>query len=257
MKRGLFLGSALIGTLPSARAAVAAGVPGGAQLVEPSSAFRQDRFNAVVGRPAEIRQLWENVALKPAVFANIKNSLNGLQFGYGYPAKMIAMAVVNHGPSAAYTYGDAIWAKYRISEYVGYPPPQQASSAFAAAAMHIGELFGRTEAQAAALGKNPFYARKNPANGPSDPNDENSPYQDTSIEALQSRGVVFLTCHTAVMEQAKSLVKGGLAPRGMTPKAVAEDILTHLVPGAIVIPSGVATVAVLQKRFGYVYTTIQ
>ncbi|MGH7659819.1 MAG: transcriptional initiation protein Tat, partial [Vulcanimicrobiaceae bacterium] len=74
---------------------------------------------------------------------------------------------------------------------------------------------------------------------------------------LQSRGVVFLTCHTAVMEQSKSLIKGGFAPSGMTAKDVAADILTHLIPGAIVVPSGVATVAVLQQVYRYTYITIQ
>lgn len=235
---------------------MAAGVPGGVELVEPRTAFEENQFNTAVGKPAQIRQLWENVALKPGVFANIKNSLNGLQFGYGYPASAIAMAVVNHGPSTAYTYGDSIWQKYRISDYVGFGKQQQTGSAFQIATEHIESLFGRT-AQAAALDKNPFYARKNAASGSSDPNDENSPYQDVSIAALQHRGVVFLTCHTAVMEQSRSLVKGGYAPSGMNAKEVAQDILMHLIPGAMVIPSGVATVAVLQKRFGYVYTTIQ
>lgn len=113
---------------------------------------------------------------------------------------------MNHGPSAAYTYGDAVWAKYRVAEFVKY-------------------------SDGARFDRNPFYPRQNPQTGASDPNDEHSVFQDTSIEALQERGVVFLTCHTAVMEQSRSLVKGGFAPSGMS--------------------------AVLQQRFGYSYITIQ
>jgi len=44
----------------------------------------------------------------------------------------------------------------------------------------------------------------------------------------------------------------------MDARDVAADILTHLIPpGAVVVPSMVATLAVLQKRFGYTYITVQ
>ena len=236
MIRRFFLGSALAGALPvyastSPQASAARLVPGGDTMVEQHSAFDELAFDAAVGRSARIRQLWENVALKPAVLSNIKNAFNGLEFGYAFPAREILMSVVNHGPSAAYTYGDAIWSKYRISEWLDSQPKSPE--------------------------RNPFYPRKNPVVGSQNPDDPTSVYQDTSIQALQGRGVVFLTCHTAVMEQSKILVDGGYAPSGMTPKDVADDILTHLIPGAIVVPSGVATVAVLQQRFNYAYTTIQ
>ena len=77
-------------------------------------------------------------------------------------------------------------------------------------------------------------------------------YQDVSIETLQRRGLIVLTCHTAVEEQARALVNKGFAP-GMTPSDVADDILTHLIPGAVVVPSMVATIAVLQARYHYTY----
>lgn len=227
MNRVSFLGSAI--------AFAAADPPGGTTMVEARAAFDENTFSSAVGRQAQIRQMWENVALKPTVFANIKNALNGLQFGYAYAPSAIAMAVVNHGPSAAYTYGDAIWSKYRIADFVAYKPDDVTGP----------------------INKNLFWPRKNAADGPSDPDNENSPYQDTSIQALQARGVVFLTCHTAVMEQSRALVKRGYAPAGMKDTDVAADILTHLVPGAIVVPSGVATVAVLAQRYNYAYTTIQ
>jgi len=37
---------------------------------------------------------------------------------------------------------------------------------------------------------------------------------------------------------------------------VADDILTHLVPGAVVVPAMVAAIAVLQHEYGYAYTTL-
>jgi intracellular sulfur oxidation DsrE/DsrF family protein len=85
------------------------------------------------------------------------------------------------------------------------------------------------------------------------PDSEKGMYQDTSIEMLQKRGLIVLTCHTAVEEQARALVKRGFAPAGMTATQVADDILTHLIPGAVVVPAMVATLAVLQATYHYTY----
>lgn len=209
-------------------------VPGGRDLVEPHSAFDASAFDATLGKKADIRQVWENLGFKPGVFNNIKNSLNGLQFGFGYAPGSIAMAIANHGPSSAYTYSDEVWSKYKI-----------------------GEFFDLKDKAGAQITSNVFYARKSTTGGSTDPNDDASMYQDASIAALQARGVVFLTCHTAVEEQSRALVKAGRAPAGMTGSDVAADILTHLIPGAFVVPSMVATIAVLQHKFGYTYITVQ
>ena len=88
-----------------------------------------------------------------------------------------------------------------------------------------------------------------------EPDDDAGTYQDASIETLQRRGLIVLTCHTAVEEQARAIVKRGFAPAGMTASDVADDILTHLIAGALVVPSMVATIAVLQSRYGYTYLT--
>jgi len=238
MKRTQFITAASVaGALAATRdvsLAAMADVPGGRDLVEPHSAFDASAFDATLGKKADIRQVWENLGFKPGVFNNIKNSLNGLQFGFGYAPASIAMATANHGPSSAYTYSDEIWSKYKI-----------------------GEFFDLKDKAGAQITSNVFYARKSSMGGSTDPNNDASMYQDTSIAALQARGVVFLTCHTAVEEQSRALVKAGRAPAGMTGSDVAADILTHLVPGAFVVPSMVATVAVLQHKFGYTYITIQ
>ncbi|MGH8163269.1 MAG: hypothetical protein ACREP1_02920, partial [Rhodanobacteraceae bacterium] len=95
MNRGSFL---------TASASLAALVPGGTQLVERKADFDEAAFARIVGRPADIRQLWEAVAFHPAMFNNVKNALNGLQFGFGYPANRISLAICGHGPSSVYTY---------------------------------------------------------------------------------------------------------------------------------------------------------
>lgn len=208
-------------------------VPGGTHVVERKADFDEASFAKLLGRPAQIRQLWEAVAFKPAIFNNIKNALNGLQFGFGYAPSAIAMAIAGHGPSSAYTYSDAIWQKYKIAE-----------------ALKLNDADGKP------YSGNVFLAPKKPLTASTDPDDEGSIYQDTSIESLQKRGVVFLTCHTAVEEQARNIVKNGFAPAGMTAQDVANDMLTNLIPGAIVVPSMVAAVAVLQSRYHYTYVTL-
>jgi hypothetical protein len=58
------------------------------------------------------------------------------------------------------------------------------------------------------------------------------------------------------MEQARALAAAGFASPGATARDVGADLLTHLIPGAVVVPSMVATIAVLQTRYRYTYLTI-
>lgn len=207
-------------------------MPGGSHLVERKADFDAAAFAKTVGRDAQIRQMYEAVNFKPSLLNNVKNSFNGLQFGYGYPADAIAIALAPHGPSSSYAYSDYVWQKYRI-----------------------GEVFDLKDAAGNALQSDVFLKRKAPVDRNADPDDDKGMYQDTSIQMLQERGLIVLTCHTAVEEQARAILKKGFAPAGMTATQVADDILTHLIPGAVVVPSMVATIAVLQATYHYTYIT--
>ena len=236
MKRTTFLAAsaslvAASGTAASAQ--TSAPVPGGEHFVERSADFDAQAFANVVGRPAQIRSLFEAVAFKPAVLSNIKNAFNGLQFGFGYPADQIAIAFAGHGPSAAFAFTDYLWQKYDIPKF-----------------------HGLVDAAGAPIPSNVYVSDRTPLDGSSDPDDDKGMYQDTSLQELQKRGLIVLTCHTAVEEQARAIVKKGFAPAGMTPTQVADDILTHLIPGAVVVPSMVAAIAVLQAKYQYTYLTL-
>ena len=237
MKRSNFMITAAVAggalTSPRGAGAATASVPGGVALVERASDFDADGFAAKLGRPADIRQVWENLSFKPAVLNNVKNSLNGLVFGFGYAPERISIATANHGPSSAYTFSDYVWRKYRI-----------------------GQFFDLKDSSGSPIASNVFVARKSAANA-ANPDDLGGSAQDTSIEALQARGVVMLTCHTAVEEISDNIVKKGFAPAGMARQDVANDILTHLIPGAVVVPSMVATLAVLQSKYAYTFATVQ
>ena len=222
--------SAALASVPSV--AAADGVPGGTHRVERRADFDAQGFAALVGRSAEIRQLYEATAFVPAVLSSIKNSFNGLQFGFGYPAADISIVLAGHGPSSVYGYSDYLWRKYRLGEF-----------------FKLIDAAGRTIETNVYLDS---HARLDPG---SDPDEEASMYQDASIVTLQHRGLIVLTCHTAVEEQARTLVQKGFAPAGMSAADVAADVLTHLIEGAFVVPSMVATIAVLQNTYRYAYLT--
>jgi intracellular sulfur oxidation DsrE/DsrF family protein len=230
VKRTSFLATAPLASLLTA----GSDVPGGRNLVERRASFDADAFSATLGKKADIAQVYENVAIKPVVFNNVKNSLNGLQFGFGFEPQRIALAVANHGPASAYMYSDEVWSTYRI-----------------------GDFFNARNKDGSRIDKNVYYPRRNPTTASSDPDDERGSLQDVGIAALQARGVMFLACHTAVEEQARALVAAGYAPPGMSAEDAAADILAKLIPGAIIVPSMVAAIAVLQQRFRYTYITIQ
>src|SRR5690348_16390131 len=118
MKRGTFIASsASLAALTGPALAAAQAVPGGTHFVERKADFDGAAFAAAAGKPADIRIVIEAVSWHPPVFANIKNALNGLQFGFGYPQNRIAIAFAPHGPSSAFTYSDDVWNKYKIGEF--------------------------------------------------------------------------------------------------------------------------------------------
>jgi len=230
MNRGTFIvSSASIAALGAAPAGAAAqGVPGGTHLVERKADFDEAAFARLAGKPADIRIVIESIAFHPQAFSNIKNALNGLQFGFGYPDSRISIFFAPHGASSAFTYSDYVWSKYKI-----------------------GDFFKLKDDKGNPITSNTFLAPASAPSASTDPDDPASMYQDTSIETLQKRGVTFLTCHTAVEEQARGLLKAGNAPSGMSASDVAADILTHLIPGTHVVPSMMGTIMVLQSRYHY------
>lgn len=229
-RRGFLASSATLAATSGVSGAPS--IPGGTHRVERRADFDAAAFAAAVGRPADIRQLYEAVTFLPAVLGSIKNSFNGLQFGFGYAAGRIAIALAGHGASAAYGYSDYVWSAYRIGEFLKIDDPT-----------------GKP------MAANAFLRQRATLDVRADPDDDAGMYQDASIEMLQRRGLIVLTCHTAVEEQARSIVQKGFAPAGSSASDVADDILLHLIPGAVVVPSMVATIAVLQAQYRYTYLT--
>ena len=135
-----------------------------------------------------------------------------------------------HGPPNLLNFDDTMWAKYRLGEFGDVTDPQTGKPA-----------------------TRNIYLRKT-ATTSTDLTDRKSVYQDFQIEALQERGVQFLSCHTATEEQANALVtKFKLTS---TPEEVVQDLQAHTIPGVLIVPAMVAAVSLLQSRGHFTYITV-
>jgi hypothetical protein len=210
--------------------------PAEAQLVWNASDWKMAEFEKIVHNPARIKQVWDIVQIGDGKFlSNIKNALNGLHFGYGVPTEQIKIAAALHGPANMLNYDDYVWSKYQIGEWLKVTDPATNKPAV----------------------RNIFYNSKNGVQKESvskDPNDHDSLFQDTSIEALQARGVQFMSCHTATEEQARVLVKRNkLSP---SPEEIVKDMLAHTQPHVLVNASMVSAIALMQAEGRYTYITL-
>jgi hypothetical protein len=235
MSRRSFVSSAAAGvTALGALGAAAGSNPAEAQLVYTTSDWKRADFDALLKNPAHVKQVYDAVAIDDGKFLNnIKNSLNGLHFGFGVPVEQIQIVAALHGPTNMLNYDDFIWNKYEIGAWLKVNDPATGQPAV----------------------KNPFYPSKA---GPElhyasqDPDSRDSIYQDMSIQALQHRGVRFLSCHTATEEQARALIKHNNLSQ--QPEEIVKEMLVHTLPNVLVVASMVAAIALLQidGRYSYV-----
>jgi hypothetical protein len=210
--------------------------PAEAQLVWNTSDWKIAEFEKLVHNPARIKQVWDIVQIGDGKFlSNIKNALNGLHFGYGVPTEQVKIAAALHGPANMLNYDDYVWSKYQIGEWLKVIDPATNKPAL----------------------RNIFYDSKNGLQKKSvskDPNDQDSLFQDTSIEALQARGVQFMSCHTATEEQARVLVKRNKLSQ--SPEEIVKDMLAHTQPSVLVNASMVSAIALMQAEGRYTYITL-
>jgi hypothetical protein len=212
-----------------------AGSEAEAQLVYTRSDWKLSEFNRLANNPAHVKQVFDIVSIADGRFLHgIKNSLNGLHFGFGIPNDQIKIVAALHGPANMLNYDDFIWSKYQIGAWLKVTDPATGQPAV----------------------DNPYYPSKaGPALSYSteDPNSRDSLYQDTSLQALQYRGVKLLSCHTALEEQVRALI----AHSNLTtqPEEIVKEMLAHTLPDVLVVASMVAAIALLQTNGHYSYIT--
>ncbi|HTV92222.1 MAG TPA: hypothetical protein VMG98_05860 [Verrucomicrobiae bacterium] len=224
--------SFLVSAVPLAACATAACAGKGSSeigLVETAAQFDVAAFEKLVATNAEFRQVWDAGELQPRILGGVKNSLNGMQFGFNVSPANVAMAFVAHNTSNLLLYDDTAWTTYSL-----------------------GQLFGVKDPTGAVVQTN-IFAPSRSMNSTADPSDIHGFYQDASITTLQRRGVRFFICNTALTEQAGAIVRAGAARQ--SPQEVADALRSHLLPGVMLVPSGVAAIGYLQSRYRYAYIT--
>lgn len=237
MSRRVFVSSAAAGVATvGALGAATGGSAAEAQLVYTTADWNRSGFDRIVKNPARVKQVYDAVAIDEGKFLNnIKNSLNGLHFGFGVPVDQIKIVAALHGPANMLNFDDFIWKKYEIGAWLKVTDPATGQPAVA----------------------NPFYASKAGAElhyASQDPDSRESLYQDTSVQALQKRGVSFLSCHTATEEQARALIKHNNLSQ--QPEEIVKEMLAHTLPQVLVVASMVAAIALLQLEGRYSYLKV-
>jgi hypothetical protein len=101
----------------------------------------------------------------------VKNWLNAFQFSYRTRPEDLHVVVATYASANLLTYGDAIWKKYKLGEKYNVVDPS-------------------TNAPGV---RNLFWSSRFGVGASTDPDQPQSVYQDTGIEALHKRGVMFLT----------------------------------------------------------------
>jgi hypothetical protein len=209
-----------------------------AQLVWSAAEWNLTSFEELLHEKARVKQLFDITQVEDgASLAKVKNSLNGLHYGFGVPVDQIKVIGGLHGSANLLNYDDYVWGKYRIGAWLEINDPQTREPAV----------------------RNPYYFSKLTDDAAHitrgmDPNDETSPLQDASMQGLQRRGVRFLSCHTALEEQVRQLIKHYTLSKG--PETIVRDMLAHTVPDVLVVASMVSAIALLQCEGGYSYVTV-
>jgi len=231
ISRRSFVGRAVIGAAALGTAAARAD----AQLVYKSSDWKYADFNRLLKDASRVKQVFDEIQIGDGRFLNnMKNSFNGLQFGFDIPANQIKIIGALHGPANMLNFDDYVWEKYRIGEWLKINDPKTGQPAV----------------------RNYFYPAKTaqPRSASEDPNDETSTYQDASIQTLQARGVQFLCCHTATEEQSRVLIKQ--YSLNQQPEEIVKDLLSHVHQGVLVVPAMVAAIGLLQSEGRCTYVTV-
>ncbi|MGB8345306.1 MAG: hypothetical protein WCD86_10510 [Ktedonobacteraceae bacterium] len=202
---------------PLAQSAKYSQIPGDGPYLHPGT-FNQE----FLAKVADVRQIWDFAALEQVQsdgFTPIKNAMNAFQFTY---QKTLYPVICLRGSAVIYALDDALWAKYSLGTVYGQQP-------------------GGSD-------QNPMYHRLTTDNGTLSPENPNSLYQDSSLQALIQRGSYIAICHDALNGLAMQLAE----QRTLTAQPVFKELATHLVPGATETPSGSSLIAVAQ-HLGFTY----
>jgi intracellular sulfur oxidation DsrE/DsrF family protein len=165
------------------------------------------------------KQAWDSIDIGGPWLSLMRNTLNTEIWSFKHP-DFLAVSVT-HGTAHLALYDQAMWDKYQLTRLAG--------EKFKTNTLII-------EQKAAAADPANYEDPAGPFSG-----------ENNSIPALMRRGVVFMSCHNAVREQAAALIKAGVNPDNLSHAALAAELTNHLVDGAVLIPGATGTLPELQQ----------
>jgi hypothetical protein len=172
------------------------------------------------------RQAWDNSDIGGPWLYLMRNALNSQIWSFKHP-DFLAVSVT-HGTAQLALYDRAIWDKYQLTSLAG---DEFRTNTLTTERKSVVAASTDYEDQAESLAG-----------------------EDSSIPALMRRGVVFMSCHNAIWEQAALLLKSGINPDKLSHAQLAAELTNHLVNGVILIPSAAGTLPELQQ-VGFYYAT--
>jgi intracellular sulfur oxidation DsrE/DsrF family protein len=155
----------------------------------------------------------------------MRNALNSQIWAFKHP-DFLAVSVT-HGTAQLALYDRAIWDKYQLTSLAG-----------------DGFKTNTLITERKVVADSTDY--EDPAGSLSG--------EDSSIPALMRRGVVFMSCHNAIWQQAAILLKSGVNPDMLSHAQLAAELTNHLVDGVVLIPGATGTLPELQQ-VGFHYAT--
>lgn len=193
-------------------------------LTEPAQ-WDHEALSEVLAYRYPHKQAWDMTEIDGPWLNLMRNAMNAQIWSFKHPDFLVVAEC--HGTAQAALYDQATWDKYQFSKLTGDT-------------FKTNSLLLPQKAEAS-----------DPKNF-EDPAGVFSP-ADNSIPALMRRGVVFMSCHNAIWEQAAGLIRNGINPDKLAHEALAAELTNHLIPGVVLTPGAVGTLPELQSAgFHYI-----
>jgi hypothetical protein len=182
-----------------------------------------EAFSALLAYRGGPRQLWHNRKLDGGWLDYMDNAITAEVFSFHHLDFLAVSAT--HGTTGLALFDQAAWDKYKI------------------ASIAPGKI-----------ARNTFIVDTGNGGDPADIQKLDGVYggDAVSIPYLMRRGAVFLMCHHAIWEFAKTLHANGPNPDKLSIEDLAADLTNHVPLQAIVVPGLVAAIAELETA-GYTY----
>ena len=203
-------------------AAPQAGAPGGSL---PKFVFDRAAFRAMLAKPARHRQCFGATKLEGGTMLyEMRNSMEAYDDDLGEgPGALHAAGVLYHGAAIALAMTDDLWNAYLIPAGAALPDTL----------------------------KNDLPRDLRPGDG--NPFLRSATKGRVSVESLVARGASFFVCRNAIVGFADVFAKALARPRS----EIYERVMRGIVPGALVVPSGVMAINACQEaHFAYIEATL-